>query len=63
MKKLVYAFIGRLLGVPMLLIGVIMLAIHHTTHQPTNILLFAAMICVIAGIAGYIWRVKRAGRY
>ncbi len=63
MKKYICAFIGWLLGAPLILLGVILLAIDQITGQNTNILLFAGLTCVVAGITGYVWRMKRNGRY
>lgn len=63
MKRYLSAFMGWLLGVPLLLIGVIILVIDKVAGQNTNILLFAGLTCVIAGIAGYVWRMKRTSRY
>ncbi len=62
-KKFAILFLGWLLGVPLMVAGVLLFAADFLTGQKTNILLFTGLICIVAGITGYIWRMKRKSLY
>ena len=63
MKKHLISFLDWLTGIPMVVLGVLTFVADHLLSPQTNILLFTGLLLVVAGIAGYVWHVKRTGRY
>ncbi len=43
--------------------GVLLFAASFTLHIKNNILLFAALLCVVAGTAGYVWSLSQTNRH
>ena len=48
-------------GICMVVLGVLLLAFSFVAQISTNILLYAGLLFVIAGIAGYIYGFKQKG--
>ncbi|HIZ69467.1 MAG TPA: hypothetical protein H9966_06270 [Candidatus Prevotella avicola] len=63
MKKRILTFLSWLFGIPMVVLGVLTFLADHLLSPQTNILLFAGLLLVMAGIAGYAWHIRRASKY
>ena len=58
MKKYV-----KYLGLPLVYAGVLLLAISYVVRTTSNLLLFAGLGCIVAGIIGYVYAVRHTSKY
>jgi len=57
-------FINKLVGLPMVYVGVAVLLLAYVTRLSRfNAVLLLGLLLVLAGTVGYVWKVKRESKY
>ena len=57
-------FINKLVGLPMVYVGVAVLLLSYVTRLSRfNAVLLLGLLLVVAGTVGYVWKVKRESKY